>query len=325
MDDESANKNRRALFSSVASSDNFEPSSALVRAEFAARSHSGRVFNGNDDHYLVLRLDRQLETLLTSLTTREVPRRFDECAYAAVVADGIGGDGAGAMAARLAISTLVHLERRFGQWTMRIDPEAAAEVMDRSKWFYERTHDAVLRWYRAHIEVGRMSATLSGIYSAGDHLFVAHVGHSRCYLFREGELTQLTRDQTLRERLATSPQPTSIRRGLEDAEHILTNSLGANAKGSGVVVEHFRLTDDDSVILCTNGLTDILSDEQIADTLASRRTPKEQCDQLVDAALARGGNDNVTVVLANYRIPELPEGHATGDHGSRPVRGGGTK
>ena len=106
----------------------------------------------------MVQLDRQLETLLTSLIGPEAPPHFDECAYAAVVADGIGRDGAGAVAARLAISTLVQLERRFGQWTMRIDPEAASEIIDRSKWFYERTHDAVRRWHRAHLEVGRMAA-----------------------------------------------------------------------------------------------------------------------------------------------------------------------
>jgi PPM family protein phosphatase len=301
---------RRALFSTVVGPDDFQPASAIVRADFAARSHAGLSFKENEDHYLVVRLDRQLETLLTSLIGREAPHRFDECAYAAVVADGIGRDGAGAVAARLAISTLVQLERRFGQWTMRIDPEAAAELIDRSRWFYERTHDAVRRWHQAHLEVGRMAATLTGIYSAGNRLFLAHVGHSRCYLFRKGRLTQLTRDQTLRERLAASPQPTSVERGLEDAAHILTTSVGANAAAPGVIVEQFRLADDDCLLLCTNGLTDMVPDDQIADLLASRRTPHEQCDQLVDAALAKGGKDNVTVVLANYRIPDLHEEQA---------------
>src|SRR6185503_20334141 len=97
----------------------------------------------NDDHYLVVRLSRSEETLQTSLTRRDVPRRFDEYAYAAVVADGIGGGGAGAVAARVAISTLADLELRFGQWNMRIDPESAADIMDRSKWFYDRAHEAI--------------------------------------------------------------------------------------------------------------------------------------------------------------------------------------
>lgn len=97
---------RRALLSSPARTHDFTSASALVRTQIAARSHRGRVLKENEDHYLVVRLGRYEETLLTSLTDLDVPPRFDEYAYAAVVADGIGGGGAGAVAARLAISTL---------------------------------------------------------------------------------------------------------------------------------------------------------------------------------------------------------------------------
>jgi len=87
---------RRKLFATALLTDEFEPASALVRADIAARSDRGRIVKDNDDHYLVVRLGRSEETLQTSLTRRDVPYRFDEYAYAAVVADGIGGEGAGA-------------------------------------------------------------------------------------------------------------------------------------------------------------------------------------------------------------------------------------
>ena len=301
---------RRKLLAAALPTDDFAPPAALVKAEIAARSHRGRMHKENDDHYLVVRLGRYEETLFTSLISLDVPQRFDEFAYAAVVADGIGGDGAGALAARLAITTLAQLELRFGQWNMRIDPETSAEILERSKWFYDRAHDAVLRWYRAHEEVGRMATALTGVYSAGSDLFVAHVGHSRCYLFRNGQLTQLTRDQTVRARLVSTPQPTPVDRALEDAQHVLTNAIGMGAAGVNVMVEHFRLADDDSVLLCTNGLTDMMSDSDIANTLASRRTAEEQCDLLVDAAVAADATDNLTVVLLNYRVPTLPDDQA---------------
>ena len=308
MDDQPDDIARRALLSSALRVDDFRPASSLVRADIAARSHPGRMSANNDDHYLVVRLGRSEETLFTSLSSFDVPRRFDEYAFAAVVADGIGGDGVGAMAARLAISTLADLELRFGQWDMRVSPEISSEILDRSRWFFRLTHEAVLRWQRTHSELSRMAATMTGTYSAGNHLFVANVGHSRCYLFRRGLLTQLTRDQTLRERLADSHQPTPVGRGLEDGGHILTNSIGADVNGPGVMVEHFRLEDDDVVLLCTNGLTDMLSDDHVADTLAAKRTPQEQCDLLIDAALANGGHDNVTVILAHYHVPALLDG-----------------
>jgi len=134
---------------------------------------------------------------------------------------------------------------------------------------------------------------------------VAHVGHSRRYLFRNGILVQLTRDDTLEEHRATSQHPIRLDRTVEDVRHVVTHAAGAG-DGGRVVVEHFRLADDDTLLLCTNGLTDVVEDEAIADTLASRRTPGEQCDQLVDIALVKGTTDNVTVVIGNYHIPSLP-------------------
>jgi PPM family protein phosphatase len=138
----------------------------------------------------------------------------------------------------------------------------------------------------------------------GTDLFVAHVAHSRCYLFRDGMLVQLTRDHTLQDRRATSPHPIPVGQVIDDAQHILTNVVGAGVDGPGVIVEHFRLADDDCLLLCTNGLTDVVHDEAIADVLAARRTLPEQCDLLVDLALANGADDNATVVLLNYHIPE---------------------
>jgi serine/threonine protein phosphatase PrpC len=307
MDETLDDVSRRKLWSSELFPDDFAPASALVQAEVAARSHPGRRSQQNDDHYLVLRLGRSEETLFTSLIGADVPPRFDEWAYGAMVADGIGAGGAGAMAARVAVSTLARLLVRVGQWNLRVDPAIAEQVMDRSRWFYARAHEAVLRWYRAHLEVGRMATALTALWSAGPHLFVAHVGHSRCYVLRGGRLTQLTRDQTLRERLTFLPQPVPVERGLEDVEHVLTAAIGVGGDVPSVSVEHFRLEHNDSLLLCTNGLTDMVADDAIADILASRRTPQEQCDLLIDAALTGGGTDNITVVLAHYDIPRLDD------------------
>lgn len=307
MDEELKDAKRRQAVSAVLTDEDFHPPAALVRAEFGARSHRGRIQQENDDHYLAVRLVKRQETLLTSLASVDLPSGFEEHAYGAVVADGIGRMGAGSVAARLAINTLVRLAQRFGQWDMRIDPRIASEVIERSEWLYRETHETVQRRSNADTELAGMAATLTGIYSAGTDLFVAHVGHSRCYLFRDGILVQLTHDQTLRERLATAPYPTPVGQAIEDVQHILTNVVGAGVNGPGVIVEHFRLADDDTLLLCTNGLTDMVNDDAIADVLASRRTQSEQCDLLVDLAVANGGEDNATVVLVNYRVPVAQE------------------
>jgi PPM family protein phosphatase len=298
--------NRRKLIAAALRSDEVKPAAALVRAEFGAQSRRGRVQPGNDDHYLVLRLAQRFETIVTSLASVDLPSPFEQYAYAAVVADGIGHDGAGSIAARLAIGTLAALALRVGHWNMRIDPGIAADVIERSEWLYGRTSDAVFQRSHAEPQLAGMAAALTGIYSVGTDLFVAHVGHSRCYVFRDGLLVQLTRDHTLRERRAISPHPIPVGQAIEDASHFLTHAIGADGNDPGVIVEHFRLADDDSLLLCTNGLTDAISEDAIADVLAARRSLTEQCDLLVDMAVANGADDNATVVIANYHVPQLP-------------------
>ena len=145
-----------------------------------------------------------------------------------MVADDIGRDGQSG-SSRLAISTLAHLALRFGQWNMRIDPRIASEVIERSKRWFRRTNAAIFQRRHSNAELAGMAATLTCIYSAGTDLFVAHVGHSRCYMFRDGLLVQLTRDQTLRERLSPSPHPTAIK-AIEDAQHA-GHVVGADANG----------------------------------------------------------------------------------------------
>jgi protein phosphatase len=302
MNPETNDVTRRQHLAGPVLTDDFEPEASRVWAEFGARSHHGRPPRENDDHFVALRLTQRPEVLLTSLAAVDLPRPMDEHAYAAVVADGIGPAGAGSVAARLAISTLAHLALRFGQWSRRIDPQVAAEVLARSAWLYTQTNTALVQRSQSDADLAGMAAVMTGIYSVGTDLFVAHVGHSRCYLFRDGRLVQLTRDQTLRERLAASPLPTPIGPGIEDVQHILTNALGASISGPGTTVEHFRLADDDVLLLCTNGLTDVVDDDALANLLALRRTLAEQCDRLVETAISNGAADNVTAVLVNYHV-----------------------
>jgi len=310
MANQSEDARRRIVASALLKADGYKPAAALVRAQFGARSHRGLAPSGNDDHYLVLRLQQQLETIVTSLASVDLPPGLQKHAYAAVVADGFGGAGAGSVAARVAISTLADLALRYGHWHMRIDPRIASEVAARVVGFYRRIHEAVLQRSRSDAALGGMAAALTGMYSVGPDLFVAHVGHTRCYIFRDGRLVQLTRDQTLRERRAISPHPIPVGQAIEDVPHILTDVVGGSDNDPGVMVEHFRLANDDTVVLCTNGLTDAVDDDAISDVLASRRNQAEQCDLLVDIAVANGTEDNATVVIADYQVADIPTDEA---------------
>ena len=98
----------------------------------------------------------------------------------------------------MALSALAHLAIHFGQWSVRIDPTVASEIKERAEWYYHRADAAVSARARTHPALAGMATTVTAAYTAGEDLFVAHVGHSRAYLYRGGTLTQLTRDHTLR-------------------------------------------------------------------------------------------------------------------------------
>jgi len=104
--------------------------------------------------------------------------------------------------------------------------------------------------------------------------------------------------------LAGSKGPVAVERRAQDARHVLTDAVGAGAGPPQVDVEQFRLTHRDIVMLCTNGLTDAVAEGQIADVLARPRRAAEQCAMLTNLAHAQKGEDDVTVVLAQYQFPE---------------------
>jgi serine/threonine protein phosphatase PrpC len=220
-----------------------------------------------------------------------------------LVADGLGEGGAGSVASRVALSTIAHLAIHHGKWNLRVDPGTASQVSERAEWFYSQADAAVHTRAASSPVLTGMTTALTAILSAGDDLFVAHVGHSRAYLSRSGDLTLLTRDHTIERHLAETKRPASVERRAQDLRHILTDAIGASGAKPQIEVERFKLKNGDCVLLCTNGLTDMVDDARIAEVLALRREPGEQCDILTDLANRAGGGDNITVIVAEYQIP----------------------
>jgi protein phosphatase len=281
----------------------FRPLSSRVSVEFGAASHAGKVRHINEDHYLVVRLGRSQETLATTLADAEVPDKFDESGYAMIVADGLGGTGAGGVAARLAISKFVDLAIHYGRWNVRVDARTAFEVIERLEWCFGRVHEFVQLKSRVSPELAGMATTLTGAYSAGDELFIAHVGHSRVYLFREGELVLFTRDQTVENRLAAAKRPISVAYATDDPGTILTDTIGGHDGAPHVQLQQHRLLHGDCVLICSDGLTSAVDDDRIAQVLTARRRLDDTCRALIDLALENGGADNITAVVAQYDIP----------------------
>jgi serine/threonine protein phosphatase PrpC len=182
----------------------------------------------------------------------------------------------------------------------------AREIMARVERFYRHV-DAAVTSQRRMGPIRTDQTTLTATFGAGHDLFFAHVGHSRAYLFRNGHLLRLTRDHTIGRHqsttVATAPL-VDVNASARDLAHILTNTIGMRGSvGPTIDIERFRLCDDDRVLVCTNGLTDMVSENLIAEILATENAPDDQCRSLVDLATSLGGVDDVTALVARYRLP----------------------
>jgi protein phosphatase len=284
----------------------FPPPAAIVQVTFGARSQIGPGNAVNEDHYAIFQASRSQEMLVTSLPEGESIAPYREHGYAMVVADGLGRDGSGEAASRIAIATLWHLFIHLGKWNLRIDEDIARDIMDRARRFYRHVDAAVVHQGRSGPSPAPQT-TLTAICGAGRDLFIAHVGHSRAYLSRDKVLMRLTRDHTLSaqraSRIDVAPL-VDMNQAAHDLRHILINAIGMKGQaGPTIDVERFQILDDDRVLVCTNGLTDAVAESQIAEVLASDRTPDDMCRTLVESAVSSEGADDVTVLAARYRTP----------------------
>lgn len=278
--------------------------SALVYVDVAALTHAGRVRKNNEDQFLVGRTERDLEVLLTSMDDDHIPKHSRETGYGMIVADGMGGVAGGEVASRLAIKTLLDLVIQAPDWLMRIDEDLAEELVRRATDRYRKADAAIRDHAQADPSLSKMGTTLTLAVSLGADLFVIHVGDSRAYLLRNGQLQQLTRDQTVVQSLLDAGVLTQQEAATHNMRHVLTQALGQHAGKLRIEVQRLKLEHEDCLLLCTDGLTEMISDTEISALLKAPGSAEEQCHFLVDKALEAGGKDNITVVVAHYSLPD---------------------
>jgi len=276
--------------------------SPLVQVDLGGLSHPGRVRPNNEDHFLVVRFDRSMNALLTNLPEGSIPDRYGETAYGILVADGMGGAAGGEIASELAITALVDLALRTPDWIMSFDQESAQRVLARMDQRIGQIEDVLRDKVRDDPSLSGMGTTMTIACSLGADLIVCHVGDSRAYLVRRGRLHRLTRDHTIAQELADAGAISSDEVSSHPLHHVLTHVIGSEGEKAQAELGMTRLIDGDQVLLCTDGLTDMVTDAEIADALAGQGSSADACTALLEMALERGGRDNVTVALARYRI-----------------------
>jgi protein phosphatase len=278
--------------------------SAQARVDVGALSHPGKVRDKNEDFYLVGRSSRVFQALLTNLPAGQIPERHEEARYGMLVADGMGGMSAGEVASRLAVTTLVNLVLNTPDSIMRVSDATGQRLLQRIVRRYRKVDEVLRTKAREDPKLWGMGTTMTLACSLGADLFLGHVGDSRVYFCRAGELHQLTRDHTYAQALvemgALRPEEVATSR----LRHVLTNALGGTGEHAKVDVQQAQLSDGDKVLLCTDGLTNMVDDATIGAVLRQGGTSQEACQALVDLALEKGGRDNVTVVLARYSFAE---------------------
>ena len=217
-----------------------------------------------------------------------------------LVADGMSRHRAGEVASALTITSIegyvLHLLKRFSN--LQADDEQT--VLKDLRAAIRQADARILAESAHHPEFAGMATTLTMAFVSGRRLFVIHAGASRCYLFRGGRLRQLTTDQTLAAELARRGeiQPEEVRHS--HSRHLVTNALGAGAAGVQVDVQKTDLESGDVMLLCSDGLTDMLDDDRIAAILGAEDEPEAACERLVSAANEQGGRDNITAIVARF-------------------------
>ncbi len=275
-----------------------DSASVHVNIEFGAATHPGRVRANNEDSYLIARASRNFETLLTNLHPGEIPQWSEERAYALAVADGMGGCAAGEVASHLALRTVVEHVLRTADWIMR-DPDIHGQkIEERMNERFAAASASISKQADRNPEWSGMGTTMTLAASTGRCLFLGHVGDSRAYLLRGGQLRVLTRDHSFAQMLADAGEISQQDAAVHRLRNVLLRFLGGDSAAADV--SHLHLETGDQLLLCTDGLTDMVSEADIGHIVRAASPAQSTCDQLVAAALEAGGKDNITVVLARY-------------------------
>lgn len=271
--------------------------SKSINLKICARSDIGRVRDNNEDAFVVVDL---ANTAPIHTTPRPVELQVEREGVLLAVSDGMGGAQAGEVASALTLRTLRHA----------LAASSAEESADaRLKRSVESANYEV---WKAARDTGRlgMGATLTAVLICGTNAYVAEIGDSRAYLLRENRLIQLTRDQNISQILIDTGRLTREQAEASRYKNIITQAIGTRPKVV-VALNRVGLRRGDTLLLCSDGLSTKVKDEEIRSTLAAGRELDAACMQLVDVANYRGGEDNVTVVLAEIRGERLRVG--TGD------------
>ncbi len=263
-----------------------------IKVEVVAKTDLGKTRDHNEDRFLVADLSRREASLHPAVRAHEIGERGSLF----VVADGMGGAAAGELASEMATDTIYQqLVRGWGT-----EREVTAQRFAyRLKEAVEVANEQIHAYAATHPEVRGMGTTTTAVGVLADHFFLTQVGDSRAYLVRNGEAVQLTRDQSLMQRLVEAGELTEEEAARSERRNIILQALGPDARVK-VDLTHQEVRKGDILVLCSDGLSGQVKKEEMAAAVTRERDLQAACDKLIALANERGGPDNITVVLARF-------------------------
>ncbi len=259
-------------------------------------THVGLVRTENQDHFLISSLRREIVVHQTSLPPNEAKSSSDRMAFLAVVADGVGSSVMGGEASRQAVEGILHYVSACSKCFYRLEEGDLADL-------HAGLADAAMR---VHADIAKeraegppdargMATTLTLWLGVWPHAYLLQVGDSRCYLMRNGMLSQISRDQTIVQDLVDAGVLTQTQAMRSPLSSVLSSAIGGEE--AAPVITQFDQSWDQIGLLCSDGLTKHVSDDRIAERLRTMTSAKQVCEVLLQDALDAGGSDNITIVV----------------------------
>jgi protein phosphatase len=274
-------------------------SSAPVRVSVFGKTDLGLTRDHNEDTFLVADLSTGNSSLRPDVRSHELGPRGSLL----MVADGMGGAAAGELASAMAADIIYHhLSTAWAEDT----EVSATRFAFRMKEAVELANRQIFAYAREHPDVRGMGTTVTAAGVFGDELYLTQIGDSRGYLIRNGVAFQLTKDQSLTQRLVDAGELTEEEAEQSERRNIILQALGPDPRVK-VDLSRQRLRRGDTLILCSDGLSGVMKREEFSQMVVEHDDLPSLCSALIDLANERGGPDNVTVVAARFEGEGLAE------------------
>jgi serine/threonine protein phosphatase PrpC len=268
-----------------------------------ALTHVGKVRKTNQDHFLLASIHKRIVLRKTSLSDQEgLPFGDQRLALIAMVADGVGGGEGGEQASATALEIATRYLVGSTDCCYRADA-TEEQFMQALQDAALRSHAAVMERAKATPGVRSMATTLTLWMGVWPWYYILQVGDSRYYLYRDGQLTQVSRDQTIAQDLVDQGVFSRAVGQRSRFASVLSSAIGGEQ--AVPVVTRLRADWHNVHLICSDGLTKHVPDERIAERLAAMTSSQQACEQLLQDALDGGGTDNVTIIVRRL-VPKDP-------------------